>query len=146
MKLITALIFVLLLPSLGFAQQAAPRNSNTFGRWEFEAKNGMRGSVVIQGGFCHYTLISSFSSMQTGCGTLWSPEHNTLIIYPAVYQGGKIARSFTVPDYQASQGPAMAYSVGDSSVSFQMTRFGRNWMSGHLLGANDHVTVTLRRH
>ena len=144
-----AWIFAALLPSLVWAQQT-PQNPNTFGRWEIETESGMRGSVVIEYGLCHYLIISSFASIQSRCQSVWYEGSNTLMIIPLAETGNRNSRAFTVPDYQPGPNNYSAtqpqYSVGDSTFSFQITTFGRKWMKGHLLGSSEHDTVTLRRH
>lgn len=129
------------------AQQAPEENENVYGRWEFTAENGMHGSVVMDRGFCHYTVSSAFSFMQSNCVAAWRGDTNTLIIVPLQ---GSTTKAFTVPDYQPRSGAVSATRTiaeyGEQALRFQMTRFGVRWMRGHLLGAGDHVTVTLRKH
>lgn len=145
------LIIGLLLPIATMAQQQqAPQNTNTFGRWEIETESGMRGSVLIEFGLCHYSIISSFSSIQSNCQSVWYEGTNTLIIRPLNDVQGRNARSFTVPEFQPGPNNYSAtqreFSVGESTFAFQLTTFGNDWMKGHLLGSNGHDTVTLTRH
>lgn len=130
--------------------QQAPQNPNTFGRWEFNSEAGMSGTVTLENGYCHFQVISSFSSLQTRCFSIWNPETNRLSIVPWPDAQGRNQRPFTVPDYQPAQNSNVAtqtlHSVGDASYAFELTTFGRKFMSGHLLGAGKHDTVTLRRH
>ena len=128
------------------AQQAPPENPNTYGRWEFSTDNGFRGSVVLDRGICHYQVTSSFSSSQSRCFASWSPTTNTLMIMPPYRESGFTPRAFTVPDYQPGQGANTIASIGDASFTFQLNTHGRNFMRGHLMGAGEHETVTLRRH
>lgn len=145
MKTIIALC-AMLLPQTIQAQQT-PQNPNTFGRWEIETDSGMTGSVVIELGYCHYSITSSFASIQSNCQSIWYEGRNVLMIVPRNDVQNRNARAFTVPDYQSGQAPTQnTFSVGESTFSFQMTKFGRSFMAGHLLGSNDHDTVTLRRH
>jgi hypothetical protein len=132
--------------SLSAQQAPPPENPNTYGRWEFSTENGFRGLVILDRGFCHYQVTSSFSSTQSRCFTSWSPTTNTLIILPPYREGGFTPRAFTVPDYQPSQGANTIASVGDASFTFQLDKHGRNFMRGHLIGPGEHETVTLRRH
>jgi hypothetical protein len=145
-----AWIFAALLPNLVWAQEQPPQNPNTFGRWEITTTSGMRGSVVIDGLYCHYSLVSSFASIQSRCQSAWYEGSNILMILPFVETGNRNSRAFTVPDYQPGpnnySSTQQQYSVGDSTFSFHMTTFGRGWMKGHLLGSSEHDTVTLRRH
>lgn len=144
-----ACLFVALFPAFVWAQQT-PENPNTFGRWEIHTTSGMRGSVVIEAGFCHYSIISSFSSHQSNCQAVWYEDRNTLILIPLGSTQNRGARAFTVPEYLPGSNNYSAtqqqYSVGESTFTFQMTTFGQRWMKGHLLGSSGHDTVTLRRH
>lgn len=127
--------------SSALAQQ---ENPNTFGRWDFHADNGMHGSVIINaGGFCYYTVMSAFSSQQSLCIAYWYDEPTSLIIIPPP---AAQARVFTVPEYRDGQDPNTFAGQGDVGLSFQMTRFGVGWMTGHLLGAGEHVSVRFEEH
>ena len=144
-------ILAILAPLITTAQQQqAPQNTNTFGRWEIETESGMSGSVVIEFGLCHYSIISSFAAIQSNCQSVWYEGTNTLIIRPLNDVQGRNARAFTVPEYQPGPNNYSAtqqqFSVGESTYAFQMTTFGNGWMKGHLLGSNGHDTVTLTRH
>lgn len=148
MKIIS-IVLAALIPVMGQAQQVeAPQNPNTFGHWEFESESGMHGQVVLNFNFCHYTIISSFSSMQARCQAIWYEGSDKLILIPFTDAQGRPAGTFTVPDYQPAQGqgPAFNYSVGNPTFSFEMTTFGTDWMAGHLLGPSDHDTVKFTRH
>lgn len=144
------LVAAMLTTSMAQAQQVqTPQDPNTFGRWEIETESGMRGSIVIEFGICHYSVISSFSSIQSNCQSIWYEGTNTLIIRPLNDVQGRNARAFTVPDYQPGTNNGATqqqYSVGESTFAFQLTTFGTNWMRGHLLGSSEHDTVTLSRH
>lgn len=148
MKTIIALCSML-LPQVVYAQQT-PQNPNTFGRWEIETESGMKGSVVIEYGYCHYSITSSFASIQSNCDSIWYEGRNVLMIVPRNDVQNRNARAFTVPEYQPSQSQTSSaqssYSVGESTFAFQMTKFGRSFMAGHLMGAHGHDTATLRRH
>lgn len=140
MKMILLAALSTLLANAAIAQEANP---NTYGRWDFTANNGMHGSVIIDAGFCHYTVSSAFSSAQSRCLAFWREDSNTLIIAPPA---NVRAQSFSVPEYRAERGPEIVAPQGDMGFTFHMTRFGVKWMSGHLVGAGEHVSVRLTRH
>lgn len=137
------LLFTALTTLLASTAIAQEENPNTYGRWDFTADNGMQGSVIIDAGFCHYTVSSAFSSAQSRCFAHWRPDTNTLIIAPPA---NVRAQSFSVPEYRDQRGPEIVASQGDMGFTFHMTRFGVKWMSGHLVGAGDHVSVRLEQH
>jgi len=151
MRSLIVLIAAILAPAMALSQQEPlPQNPNTFGNWTIETDSGMTGRLVIEGPYCHYSIVSSFAALQSPCYTIWSAESNTLIVGVRSETGSRNSRAFTVPDYQPGRSNYSStqtlHSEGDSSYSFQITQFGRGWMKGHLLGAGAHESVTLTRH
>jgi hypothetical protein len=132
MKPLPYCLAALTLCSAALAQETAPaENPNVYGRWEFTAQNGMRGELLIDADYCNLSYTSSFASASFPCGAFWREETNRLFIVTRETQQG----IFSVPDYPPDTGGEVAVAQGNVNLGMEITRFGRDFMSGHLTGA-----------
>lgn len=125
------------------AQQQAPSNPAIFGFWQFATENGMMGNLSLVDGSCRFTVTSSFASQSSFCRAIWDTNRGHLQII-----GLQETKSNIVPEYLPLYGKQTYPNQGIqySPYTFHLKKVSRNSMSGHLLGAGNHVTVRFKRH
>lgn len=138
-------LIITLASTLTFAlpaiAQSPTTNPLTYGFWEFATSNGFTGEVVLSERHCQYSISSSFSHVNASCSAYWDENLKLLNIV-----GDRTTANLTVPDYQPDRKIAVAAGGGLPRYSFSLKRVKRNSMSGHLIGAGEHVDVKLLRH
>lgn len=143
--LIALLIASLSTPAL--AQTDENDNPNIYDLWDFQAGNGMTGTVLITRSNCVFTVNSAFYHATITCAPIWNAEFIELTI-----AGNRVLSAFQVPVYlpEAARRPATESLASTpsafSAFTFTLNKFGVQWMRGHLIGAGENVVVTLTRH